>query len=214
MSKLISEIKRSVKIALSAVYRHLQGFDSYLRWHGLLQSGRFSFGRHTYFSNWPRVDFFEGHASSVKIGCFVRFAKGVVIVTGGRHCLDAPSSYPFKRIWDVPKAEAESIPQGGEDVIIANDVWIGTEAMILSGVRIGNGAVVGARAVVTKDVPPYAVVAGVPAKVVRYRFSPEEIEKLERIAWWDWNDEEIRKAVPLLSGGSVSEFISEYYHET
>ena len=88
--------------------------------------------------------------------------------------------------------------QRNERVIIGNDVLISLNAIILSGVKIGNGAVVGAGAVVTKDVPPYAVVAGVPAKVIRYRLPQEQIELLETIQWWDWPLEKIRKNIAFL----------------
>lgn len=82
-------------------------------------------------------------------------------------------------------------------VKIGNDVWIGARAMVMGGVKIGNGAVIGAGAIVTKDVPPYAICVGVPAKVVRYRFPQEIIEKLEKINWWDWPEEVVRERISL-----------------
>ena len=78
-------------------------------------------------------------------------------------------------------------------VVIGNDVWIGESARIMAGVHIGDGAVIAAGAVVTKDVAPYAIVGGVPAKVIKYRFSPEQIEELLKIEWWNWDEEKIRK---------------------
>jgi serine acetyltransferase len=97
-----------------------------------------------------------------------------------------------------------------EDVEIGNDVWIGDTATLLSGVRIGNGAVIGARSVVTKDVPPYAIVVGNPARIARLRFTPEQISALERIAWWNWPLHKIREAAPLLLSPSIEEFIARY----
>jgi hypothetical protein len=94
-------------------------------------------------------------------------------------------------------------------VVIGSDVWIGTDAMVLSGVSIGHGAIVAARAVVTRDVPPYAIVAGVPAKVVRWRFEPAVIERLLKVAWWEWDDERIRQFVPLLSSTRTDEFLQQ-----
>jgi acetyltransferase-like isoleucine patch superfamily enzyme len=91
-------------------------------------------------------------------------------------------------------------------VTIGHDVWIGTRSIIMGGVSIGNGAIIGAGAVVTKDVPPYAVVAGVPAKVVRYRFDAEEIEKLEEIKWWDRDISWLRQNADLFH--QVDEFLS------
>jgi carbonic anhydrase/acetyltransferase-like protein (isoleucine patch superfamily) len=95
-------------------------------------------------------------------------------------------------------------------VIIGNDVWIGFEAVVLSGVTIGNGAVVAARAMVTKNVEPYAIVAGNPARRVRFRFSPEIVAQLEAIAWWDWPDDHVARAVPLLQSGDVTAFINQF----
>ncbi|MFB9276291.1 CatB-related O-acetyltransferase [Cohnella cellulosilytica] len=88
-------------------------------------------------------------------------------------------------------------------IVIGNDVWIGANAILLPGVTVGDGAVIGAGAVVTKDVPPYAIVGGVPARLIRYRFSPEETEILLRVKWWDWNIEEIRSKIHLLRTPSL-----------
>ena len=96
------------------------------------------------------------------------------------------------------------------DIVIENDVWIGATSTIMSGVKISNGAVVGGGAVVTKDVPPYAIVAGNPAKVVKYRFSEEQISGLLKIAWWDWEEEQIKENAMLLWSDSVSKFVEKY----
>jgi len=93
-----------------------------------------------------------------------------------------------------------------EDIVtIGNDVWIGFEAIILSGVKIGDGAIVGARAVVTKDVPPYAIVGGVPAKMIRRRFPDETVSKLLELRWWDWPPEKVRAALPAIRSGNWNE---------
>ena len=90
------------------------------------------------------------------------------------------------------------------DIVIGNDVWIGYEAVIMAGVHIGNGAIIAARAVVTKDVPPYTIVGGVPARPIRKRFDEEVIRKLETLKWWDWSVEKIRRCLPYIGKGDVN----------
>jgi carbonic anhydrase/acetyltransferase-like protein (isoleucine patch superfamily) len=107
-----------------------------------------------------------------------------------------------------PSASAISgHPKTKGDVIIGSDVWIGTEAVILSGVKVGDGAVIGARAVVAKDVPPYAVVAGNPSRIVKWRFEPAIVERLLRVAWWNWSEESIDKVLPFLLDTDISQFL-------
>ena len=89
------------------------------------------------------------------------------------------------------------------DIVIGNDVWIGYEAVIMAGVHIGNGAIIAARAVVTKDVPPYTIVGGVPARPIRKRFDEEVIRKLETLKWWNWSPDKIRKHLPQIMGGDI-----------
>lgn len=91
------------------------------------------------------------------------------------------------------------------DIIIGNDVWIGYETLIMSGVTIGDGAIIGARAVVTKDVPPYTIVAGVPAKPIRRRFHDEVIETLQSAQWWNWEKERIEKNLDAIIHGRVND---------
>ena len=90
------------------------------------------------------------------------------------------------------------------DIVIDNDVWIGYEAVIMAGVHIGNGAIIAARAVVTKDVPPYTIVGGVPARPIRTRFDEEVIRKLETLKWWDWSVEKIQKCLPYIGKGDIN----------
>jgi len=91
------------------------------------------------------------------------------------------------------------------DIVVGNDVWIGYEAVILSGVTVGDGAVIGARAVVTKDVPPYTIVGGVPAKPIIKRFSEESIKKLQSIRWWDWPKEKISENITAIQSGNMEQ---------
>ena len=96
------------------------------------------------------------------------------------------------------------------DIIVGNDVWIGAKATIMSGVKIGDGAIVGATATVTKDVPPYAIVAGNPAKIIKYRFNEKQIESLLKIAWWDWTEDRIKTEAMTLWSDNIDEFINKH----
>lgn len=104
----------------------------------------------------------------------------------------------------TPKNVTEAWNNKG-DIIIGNDVWIGYEAVILAGVTIGDGAIIGTRAVVTKDVPPYSIVGGVPAKSIRKRFDDETIVELLRLKWWDWSEEKIAQNIQAIKSGQVEQ---------
>jgi len=130
------------------------------------------------------------------IGKFCSIAHGAkFLFNGSNHTLKSASTYPFPvmgEAWglDVPVTEAWD---NHGDIVVGNDVWIGFEAVVLAGVTIGDGAIIGARAVVTKDVAPYAIVGGVPAKTIRKRFNDEEILLLERLQWWNWPQDKIKE---------------------
>ena len=135
------------------------------------------------------------------IACGARF-----VFTAANHAMGSLATYPFPIFaeeWGLdPEAIRDSWDNKG-DIVLGNDVWIGYEAVILQGVTIGNGAVIGARAVVTKDVPPYAVVGGVPAKLLRMRFPREICRKLEALAWWDWPKEKLAAHIKDLQQGRL-----------
>lgn len=146
----------------------------------------------------------------LEIGKYCSIASGVQILLGGEHRKDWVTTYPFNVI--TPEAKIiEGHPASKGNIRIGNDVWIGLNAIILSGVQIGNGAVIGASSVVVKNVPAYSIVAGNPAKVIGSRFSIEIIEKLEIIQWWNWPHDRVIKALPQLLSNSIDEFISEYF---
>jgi acetyltransferase-like isoleucine patch superfamily enzyme len=172
---------------------------------GLVDAGVVLMGRYTIAS--PKVRTFVGDSSRVFIGSFSLIGEGVELIPGGMHRVDWVSTYPFRWIFRLPGALEDGHPTSKGDIVIGNDVWIGTGACILSGVTIGNGAVVGAGAVVASDVRPYALVVGNPAREVSRRFTDEQVEALQRIAWWDWPVEAILQRVDLLCGPDVDALI-------
>lgn len=164
---------------------------------------QYQFGRETY--GVPTVHSF-GEGATLEVGSFTSIASGVQIFLGGEHRIDWVTTFPFNILWEEGK-NIVGHPKTKGDVLIGNDVWIATEAIIMSGVTIGDGAVIGARAVVTKNVPPYTVVAGNPAKVVKKRFDDKTIQKLLEVKWWNWNDSKIKAALPLLLNDQIDKFL-------
>lgn len=158
----------------------------------------------------PKVmDWDEG--ARLYIGKFCSIADEVTIFLGGEHRTDWASTYPFSAlISEWPNAvSVEGHPKTKGDVIIGNDVWIGYGSTILSGVKIGNGAVIGAKSVVTKDVEPYSIVAGNPIKFIKNRFSNDSIEKLLKVEWWDWEIEKIKKNISLLCSNNLTSLLNK-----
>lgn len=143
------------------------------------------------------------------IGKFCSIACGAkFIFTSANHKLGSLSTYPFPLFfeeWELDKSNVTDAWDNKGDIVIGNDVWIGYEAVIMQGVTIGDGATIGTRAVVTKDVPPYSIVGGVPARPIRKRFSDEVIAQLLEIKWWDWPDEKIKENIPAIRSGNIKE---------
>jgi acetyltransferase-like isoleucine patch superfamily enzyme len=163
-------------------------------------------GRGTYGS--PQVLSWRD-GTALEIGSFCSISDSVTIMLGGEHRTDWVTTYPFSQLF--PEASGfPGHPHTKGDVVIGNDVWIGYGALILSGVRIGNGAVVAARSVVRSDVEPYSIVAGNPSRHVMYRFDEESVNALQEIAWWDWPIAKIKEAWPLLLAADVKAFINAY----
>lgn len=159
----------------------------------------FSFGRHTF----GYEQFFYKMINIEKIGAFCSIAKTVNIAKGN-HPTNYISTHPFFYLHNfghfVERDRNGLLTDiNNKKVIIGNDVWIGTNVTILPSVTVGDGAVIGAGSVVTKDVPSYSIVAGVPAKVIRYRFSEEHIEQLLNIQWWNWTDDVIKERISFFS---------------
>lgn len=156
----------------------------------------------------PRIHSWDD-GTRLKVGKFCSFALNVTIILGGEHRTDWVTTYPFNTFFEKAK-DYEGHPHSKGDIVIGNDVWIGYGVILLSGITIGDGAAIGAGSVVTKDVAPYAVVAGNPAQQIKLRFPPEVIGKLQKIAWWDWPMSKIEQAWPLLMAPKIDEFIAKY----
>lgn len=141
----------------------------------------------------------------LKIGKFCSVACGAkFLFTSGSHSLRSLSTYTFPIFYEQWGLDPKNIRDAWDnkgDIVIGNDVWIGYEAVILSGVTVGDGAVIGTRAVVTKDVPPYTIVGGVPARPIRRRFDPQTIARLEELRWWDWEEERIARNLSAIQSG-------------
>lgn len=147
------------------------------------------------------------HNDRLIIGKFCSIACGAKFIFNcANHTLKSLSTYTFPLFfeeWDLSKSDIGLAWDNKGDIVIGNDVWIGYDAVIMAGVTIGDGAIIGARAVVTKDVEPYAIVGGVPAKEIRKRFSPEIVEKLQSLKWWNWPTEKIRRSIPAIQSGDI-----------
>mgnify|MGYP005775201533 FL=1 len=145
------------------------------------------------------------------IGKFCSIACGAkFIFNSANHTLSSLSTYPFPIFFEEWELDVKNITNAWDnkgDIVIGNDVWIGYEAVIMAGVTIGDGAVIGTRAVVTKDVPPYTIVGGVPAKPIRKRFSQESIDVLLKLKWWDWCEEKIHKHISDIQSGNIENII-------
>jgi len=140
--------------------------------------------------------------TKLKIGDYCSIADNVVIFLGGEHRMDWISTYSFTTFYEEAKEFAGFKGTKG-DIIIGNDVWIGSGVTIMSGVTIGDGAVIGAKTVVAKDVKPYSIIVGNPAKEIKKRFTDEQIEKLLQIKWWDWEDSKIKQNMKYICNTNV-----------
>lgn len=172
-------------------------------------------GRHSYYSG-----YYHGHSfddcvrylnpdredvDRLIIGAFCAIGSGAVFMMAGNqgHRTDWVSTFPFFYVDDDAFTDAGDGFVRAGDTVIGNDVWIGSEAMIMPGVTIGDGAVIASRAVVTKNVAPYEIVGSNPAKHIRFRFTPEQIETLLEMQWWHWPDVQLKGAMKLLTSGDI-----------
>jgi chloramphenicol O-acetyltransferase type B len=174
-------------------------------------------GKYSYYSGYYHGHSFEdcAHyllpdegADRLVVGSFCSIGSGAAFIMAGNqgHRNEWISTFPFFFMPEVPEFENAAngyLPSG--DTVIGNDVWIGSEAVIMPGITIGDGAVIGTRALVTKDVEPYAIVGGNPAKTIRKRFDDDSIELLLEMKWWDWPADRLKAAMPLMTSGNVAE---------
>jgi acetyltransferase-like isoleucine patch superfamily enzyme len=177
------------------------------------ESSQISIGAHSY--GWPRFMTFAAH-ERIEIGAFCSIAEEVVIFGGGEHRSDWISTYPFRVAFELEGAGCDGHPHSKGKTTIGSDVWLGFRSIILSGVTIGHGAIVGAGAVVTTDVPAYTIVGGNPARCIRARFTKEACAVLLQVQWWNWPLDIILKNVNLLSSESVEtnlQAISKIYQQ-
>ena len=152
------------------------------------------------------------HRERLIIGKFCSIACGTKFLFNcANHTLKSLSTYTFPLFyeeWELEKSNITTAWDNKGDIVIGNDVWIGYEAVIMAGVHIGDGAIIAARAVVTKDVPPYTIVGGTPAKEIRKRFDAEVIEQLLIQKWWDWSTDKIHQCLPYIAEGKLDELLA------
>lgn len=145
------------------------------------------------------------------IGKFCSIACGAkFIFNSANHTLSSLSTYPFPIFFEEWGLDVKNITKAWDnkgDIVIGNDVWIGYEAVNMAGVTIGDGAIIGTRSVVTKDVPPYTIVGGAPAKPIRKRFPQNTVDTLLKIKWWDWSKEQIAQHITEIQSGSIEHLI-------
>ena len=171
-------------------------------------------GDYTYYDDANGADKFEEHVThhyeflgdKLIIGKFCQIASGIkIIMNGANHRMNSVTTYPFNIMgngWEKVTPKLTDLPFKG-DTVIGNDVWIGQNVTILPGVHIGDGAIIGANSVVTKDIPAYHIAAGNPCKVIRKRLSEELINYLEEVKWWNWEEEKIFKNLEILCSSDL-----------
>lgn len=181
-------------------------------------SPRIEVGDYTYYHDFEGAQHFEKKnvlylhdwlKDKLVIGKFCSIAMGTrFLMNSANHKTDLISTYPFAIMDPVWQELCETPFFVKGDTIVGNDVWFGYESLILPGVKIGNGAVIGARSVVTKDVAPYTIVAGNPARIIRQRFDAETIAHLEKIQWWNWSVEKITENVNIILSADIERLLN------
>lgn len=198
-----------MKLYISDLLNRVLRWKNWIKLQALIKSGKVKIGNHTYGIANITIKEFGGNNVEVEIGKFCSIAGDLTIITGGIHPTEWISTYPLSERF-LPEKEryyTAGMPSSRGKIVIGNDVWIASSVTIMSGVTIGDGTVIAAGAVVTKDTPPYTVCGGVPAKVIKNRFTEDQIDKLLKIKWWDWSDEKIKENINLLSSDNIDDFL-------
>jgi len=172
------------------------------------RDNRLVLGRASYASDPDIVVGFGDPDHKVTVGNYTSIAAEATFLVGGEHHPEWVSTFPFRIAFGLSGAGQDGQPHSRGPIVIGNDVWLGRGVTVLSGVTIGDGAIVGARSLVVKDVEPYAIVGGVPARLIRKRFEDRHIEELLTIRWWDWTEDEILSIVDLLNADDVEALLA------
>lgn len=195
----------------------MKGFPQVGYLKNYIRSDNIIVGDYTYYDDPDGPERFESNVlyhfpfigDKLIIGKFCAIAKDVTfIMNGANHKMSGFSTYPFQIFangWEKVTPKAGELPYKG-DTTIGHDVWIGYDATIMPGVTIGNGAIIASKSVVSSDVPPYSIVAGNPAKVIKYRFDQAVIDTLLKVAWWDWSAEKITQHLEAIVGNDLHAF--------
>jgi acetyltransferase-like isoleucine patch superfamily enzyme len=200
---MISKIKKGLKKILGMQEKKIkqsnfmadnQAYDRYI-------VGIGSYG-------YPKIHDWNNNTELV-IGNYCSFAADISILLGGEHYTDWVTTYPFSSL-NENLTDMQHDGRSKGDVIIGNDIWIGNNVIILSGVTIGNGAIIGAGSVVTQNVPSYAIYAGNPAKLIRYRINEIYIKDMNEIGWWNWPIQKIEENIHLILSNRIEEFIKKH----
>ncbi len=172
-------------------------------------------GRYSYYSGYYHGHSFDECArylppdegvDQLIVGSFCSIGSGAAFIMAGNqgHRNEWISTFPFYWMSEEPAfAGAQNGYEGAGDTVIGNDVWIGSEAVIMPGIKVGDGAVIGTRALVTRDVEPYAIIGGNPAKTIRKRFDERTVQMLLEMKWWDWPIDQLQAVMPLMTSGNV-----------
>ena len=174
-----------------------------------IQNETLTIGSKTYGYNNLKIHEYRGSVSKIKIGNYTSIAPEVTIITGGIHPIKTVSQFPLRVTYDLKGAYEDGNPYTKGDIIIGSDVWIGTGVTILSGVTIGDGAIIYNNSLINRNIPPYAIVGGIPGKIISKRFSDKEIEILLQIQWWNWPEDQIIKFIPELTSEDINKFIAK-----